>query len=36
MAHGGDKGVYGAAVFEISYEINVQVFQCALGLIDGV
>ena len=36
MPHGGDEGVDGAPVAQVADEVDVQVFQCALCLVDGV
>ena len=36
MAHGGDEGVDGAAVFQIAHEIDVEVLQRTLCLVDRV
>ena len=36
VAHCHQQGVYGAAVFQIAYQVNVQILQRALRLVDGV
>ena len=36
VPHGHQQGVYGAAVFQIAYQVDVQVLQRTLRLVDGV
>ena len=36
VPHGHQQGVYGTAVFQIAYQVDVQVLQRTLRLVDGV
>ena len=36
VAHGHQQRVHGTSVLQISYQINIQVFQCSLCFVNGI
>ena len=36
VAHGHQQGVYGTSVFQVTYQVDVQVLERTLCLVDGI